>query len=276
MSAFLRYPGFLSKALTLSYDDGSIHDVRLVEKMKEYGIKGTFNICSSYLHRNSGGFSLSLDEAKRLYEGDDTEVAVHGYEHLTLTAVDPSVATRDIMADRDFLEKEFGKVIRGMAYACGAYNDDVVDMLRHCGIEYARTTKSTEDFALPTDWLRLPATCHHKNPRLMELADKFLDSTVASYFWRNKPKLFYLWGHSFEFNNDGNWEILDRFFEKVGGKDDVWYATNGEIYRYCTAFSRLRFSAGLELVDNPSAIDVYINVLGNEVIVPAGKTVRVR
>lgn len=276
MSAFLRYPGFLTKALTLSYDDGSIHDIKLVEKMKQYGIKGTFNLCSSRLLGEKNGFSLSLQEAKELFSGDDTEVAVHGYEHLTLTALDPSVATRDIMADREALEKNFGKVIRGMAYACGAYNDRVVDMLGHCGIEYARTTRSTESFDIPSDWLRLPTTCHHKNPRLMELADKFLDSTEHSYFWRNKPKLFYLWGHSFEFNSDGNWDVIDRFFEKVAGKDDVWYATNEEIYEYCAAFSRLRFSLDMSLVNNPSAIDVYINVLGHETVVPAGKTVKVR
>ena len=44
------------------------------------------------------------------------------------------------------------------------------------GVAYARTVKSTEKFDLPTDWLRLPATCHHNNPRLMELAKKFVEN----------------------------------------------------------------------------------------------------
>ena len=38
MDQFLRFPGFRLKALTLSYDDGTIHDRRLVEIMKKYGI----------------------------------------------------------------------------------------------------------------------------------------------------------------------------------------------------------------------------------------------
>lgn len=45
---------------------------------------------------------------------------------------------------------------------------------RCCGIKYARTTVSTGNFAVSHDRLRLPATCHHDDPRLFELADKFL------------------------------------------------------------------------------------------------------
>ena len=61
-------------------------------------------------------------------------------------------------------------MIRGMAYPYGATSDSVVAALKQCGIAYARTTISTEQFAIPVDWLRLPTTCHHSNPRLMDLA----------------------------------------------------------------------------------------------------------
>ena len=32
------------KVLTLSYDDGIVQDIRLIEIMNKYGLKGTFNI----------------------------------------------------------------------------------------------------------------------------------------------------------------------------------------------------------------------------------------
>ena len=44
------FDGGKRKVLTLSYDDGTIHDRRLVAMMNEYGIRGTFNL-------NSGMFS---------------------------------------------------------------------------------------------------------------------------------------------------------------------------------------------------------------------------
>ncbi len=274
MSAFLRFPNFKSKAFTMSYDDGTIHDKRLVKIMNEHKLAGTFNICS--FGKPGNGWSLSLEEALDTYRGDNIEVAVHCARHLTLTEVSREAATRDVMANKETLESVFKRPITGMAYPCGAYNDSVVEMLGHCGIDYARTTKSTEGFAIPTDWLRMPTTCHHSNPRLDEITDRFLKTESFSYFWKNKPKLFYLWGHSFEFNSDNNWDLIERFADKIADKDDVWYATNIEIFKYVRAFNRLVFSANLEYVENPSALDVYINVLGKEIIVPAGKTVEIK
>ena len=40
------------------------------------------------------------------------------------------------------------------------------------------------------------------------------------------------WGHSYEFDNNDNWEVIENFAEYIGGRDDVWYATNIEIYDY--------------------------------------------
>ncbi len=273
MSAFMRFPNFRDKAFTLSYDDGTCHDIRLAKMINDYKLSATFNLCSFRDPAEESGWKLSESEALEIFSGDNIEVAVHCERHLTLTEVSPSVAARDILANREKLEKLFKKPVTGMAYPCGAYNDDVVGILKNCGIDYSRTTKSTEGFAVPTDWLRMPTTCHHDNPRLMELADKFLESEKFSYFWRNKPKLFYVWGHSFEFPNNNGWSKFEAFLEKVAGKDDVWYATNIEIYKYVRAFNRLVFSTDLEYVENPSAVDVYINVLNKEIVVPAGKIV---
>ncbi len=273
---FLRFPGFKNKALTLSYDDGVIQDKRLIALMQQYGIKGTFNINSGVFSDNySGIFSnrMSLDDATLLYNDSGMEIAVHGVNHISLDRVDSAAAVNEIINDRISLEKIFGRVIKGMAYAYGAYNDEVVNVLKMCGINYARTVISTEGFEIPTDWLRLPATCHHNNPRLMQLAKEFLKTDDVSR-WYDAPKLFYLWGHSYEFDNNNNWNIIEDFFKLVGNRNDIWYATNGEIYNYVTAYDRLEFSAESEIVYNPSAIDVYLAYNGVKSIIPAGKTTK--
>lgn len=43
-----RFPGGLSHALTLSYDDGVETDRRLIDIMRAHGLKGTFNINAGY------------------------------------------------------------------------------------------------------------------------------------------------------------------------------------------------------------------------------------
>lgn len=271
----MRFPDFKEKAVTLSYDDGVAQDKRLIAIMQKYGIKGTFNVNSGMFGKTPTEFKgrMTAEEAYKLYVESGNEVAVHGYKHRSLAEVDSAFALDDILSDRKALEKLFGKLVKGMAYANGSYNDEVVEQLKMSGIHYSRTTVSTEKFDIPTDWLRLSATCHHNNPRLMELAKEFVEGAQSPYFWWKRPRLFYLWGHSYEFDNNDNWNVIEEFCEYVGGREDIWYATNGEIYDYVQAFDRLEFSADGELVYNPSAIDVYLDHLNGRFIVKAGQTV---
>ena len=64
---FLRFPEFRDKALTLSYDDGSIYDRKLIEIMNKYGLKGTFNLNSGFFPEKETGFHLTKREAVALY-----------------------------------------------------------------------------------------------------------------------------------------------------------------------------------------------------------------
>jgi peptidoglycan/xylan/chitin deacetylase (PgdA/CDA1 family) len=273
---FLRYPNFRVKAVTLSYDDGVRQDKRLISIMKKNGLRGTFNINAGIFGTEYTGEEkgrMTVDEAVELYNSSGMEVAIHGYLHLSLAKVDSAIAINDVIKDRVALEKLFGRVIKGMAYANGSYDDSVVELLKNCGVNYSRTVVSTEKFELPTDWLRLPATCHHANPKLMELAEQFVNLPKGRHYWYDTPKLFYLWGHSYEFDGANNWEVIEKFAEYIGNREEIWYATNGEIYEDVTAFDRLDFSTDGSFIYNPSAIDLYLSYKDKQIIVPAGQTV---
>ena len=45
----LLWPGGKRKAFTISYDDGVTQDIRLIELLNKYQIKGTFNLNSGLL-----------------------------------------------------------------------------------------------------------------------------------------------------------------------------------------------------------------------------------
>lgn len=273
MYRMLLFPGFRDKALTLSYDDGVVFDEKLIEIMTRRGLKGTFNLNSGCFAAQTGGRRLTKEDAKALYGATQNEVAVHGVKHFSLSEVDSAMQLKEVLDDRAALEEMFGRVVRGMAYANGVFDDGAVERLTMCNIAYARTVVSTERFDIPVDWLRMPATCHHDNPRLMELARDFLEKPNEGHFWRTGPRLFYLWGHSYEFDDNDNWKTIEDFASYAGGREDVWYATNGEIYDYVQAYRRLEFSAAGTMVRNPSASDVCLNYFGEKCLAPAGKTV---
>jgi len=273
MIIVMRYPGGKSKAITLSYDDGVIQDVRLMKIMDKHGLKGTFNINSGLFPKEDAKDKgkMSRKQVLDLYTNSGHEVAVHGSMHPHYEEMYPPLVTDDVMKDRKELERMFGKIIRGMAYPFGTYNDDVVNCLKACGIAYSRTVESTEWFDIPTDWLRMPATCHHNNPKIMELADRFIEGNrrPGDPCW-----LFYLWGHSYEFDNDDNWNVIEEFAQKTGNREDIWYATNIEIYDYVQAYKQLQYNIDLTKVYNPTQIDLWISHTDIGVIeIKAGETV---
>ena len=55
---------------------------------------------------------------------------------------------------------------------------------------------------------------------------------------------------------------MDEFMQKVSGKEDVWYATNGEIYEYVNAYEKLVYSADGKYIYNPSKIPVWVEIDG--------------
>ena len=83
----------------------------------------------------------------------------------------------------------------------------------------------------------------------------------------------YVWGHSYEFDNDNNWELMEKFCETVGGRDDIWYATNIEIVDYMNAAKNLKYTVDMDKVYNPSAIPVWINVAGQIHKIKQGETI---
>ena len=265
---FLRFPNFKYKALTLSYDDGLIYDEKFLEIISKYGLKATFNICSDKLFNTKKDWYLTKEQAYKLYTKYDCEVACHGATHHPLTEVSIGKVMDEVLTCRDELEKTYKRIIRGFAYPYGVYNDEVVETLKKCGIIYARTVDDTNKFYIPEDFLRLNPTCRHQSPRLMELADEFVEPVDDTFFYNTYPRLFFVWGHTYEFFEDGNWELLENFAKKVGNKEDVWYATNKEVVEYVNAYDKLEFSVDYSFVFNPTDKDIYISYKYKDYLVP--------
>ena len=266
-----------SKVLTLSYDDGVVQDIRLIGILDKYGVKGTFNInTGTYLAedavRERYYGRMKLSEAKELYIGSGHEVAVHTLTHPFLERLKPDEVLTEVLEDRRNIEAQYGVVARGMAYPFGTYSEEVIELLAKCGIAYSRTTKSTMNFKFPENWLALHPTCHHREPTLMEMAKKFAE-TKSKYPSENW--LFYVWGYSYEFDNNDNWNVIEEFAEYIGGRDDIWYATNIEIYDYVKAYENLQTSVDKKIVHNPTATDVWFLQGGKTYCAKAGETIRI-
>ena len=84
----------------------------------------------------------------------------------------------------------------------------------------------------------------------------------------------YVWGHSFEFERNNNWNLIENFCEYVSKNKEIWFATNIEIMRYIKALKKLELSAKRDIVYNPTATTVWISADDKVVKVKGGETIR--
>ena len=280
---YLRFPGGLPKAVTFSYDDGCPQDIRFAQTLTKYGLKCTFNLNSDELR---GAKALTREQIVETFLNCGHEIAVHGYLHRAEGCVRPIEGIRDVLDCRIELENKYGMIIRGMAYPdCGITRfhngtdyQKIKNYLTDLGIVYSRTLGGDNDrFELPTDWHAWMPSMHHNNPHAMEYIDKFLaiKHTPTSYHAGRQPRLLYIWGHSYEFDRNNNWELLDALGQKLEGHDDVWYATNIEIYDYVTAYNSLVYSADGSMIYNPTLRTVWFDRDGVGYCIKSGETIKI-
>lgn len=260
MDFTLLYPGFKKRALTFSYDDGVRQDMELIPLLKKYGFKGTFNLNSGLCGvekeridingRDIDCSRLALDKDQKLYEG--MEIASHALTHPFLETLPLSEQEKEIGEDKKNLERIFRQKVIGFAYPFGTYNLDTFKALDDNGIKYARTVKSTYGFLRPNNWLLWHPTIHHNDPKVFKVFEDFLNTN-------QELALCYIWGHAYEFAMQHNFDIIDKLGNSALGHEDIWDATNGEIYTYLTGAETVYYKKREEgFLVNPSNVDVYL------------------
>ena len=255
------YPEGKIGAITMSYDDGNIADKRLVEIFNKYGFKGTFHLNGGRLVTET---VVAHEEYASLYKGH--EVSCHMYTHPFPKNCPDTVLVNEIMEDRKTLEKACGYTVRGMSYPFGEFSDHAIEILICCGMKYARTTVSTNNFGLPEDFMKWHPTTHHKGD-----LKKLFDAFIAANDRYKRLNCLYIWGHSYEFDRENNWNIIEEFCEYASGRDDIWYATNIEIYDYVTACRNLMVSVDGTKIYNPSNISVWVSADDKPVEIKPGE-----
>ena len=223
------------KAITFSYDDGVTQDIRLIELLNKYGLKCTFNLNSELLSNKGmliregqriSHYKVHPQDVKDIYDGH--EVAVHTLTHPNLTQRDDAEVIRQVETDRLNLSRLVGYEVVGMAYPCGGVNNDdrVAELIKkNTGVRYSRTITTTGSFDLQDNLYRFNPTAFHLDfDELMRLGASFIELKPET------PKIFYIWGHSYEMDYGADyWVKLEEFFKLISNKDDIFYGTNKEV-----------------------------------------------
>ena len=275
------FPEGKTKALLLSYDDGTIHDRKLVQLMNKYHLIGTFHLNSNKLGTDIYFDYLNKAEIKQLYEGH--EVSVHSANHPNLTDISKIDVFYEIAEDRKELERLVGYPVRGMAYPFGNTNDDVVAIIDDLGIEYARTVGDTYNFEIPKDFLRWYPTIHqfakaYWEPNQPEKDKKELEAfykIIADFLATKQLAVLDIWGHSWEMGLDQNkWDETEKFFALLANNPTIHYTKQIDLVDYINAFRNLKFSVDKSSVTNTSSLNICIKINDTVYTVQAGSSMK--
>jgi peptidoglycan/xylan/chitin deacetylase (PgdA/CDA1 family) len=223
------------KAVTFSFDDGVTQDIRLIEILNRYSLKGTFNINSELLGKagqlERNGRTVRHDkvqacELRGIYAGH--EVAAHTLTHPNLTKLEAGEIVRQVEEDRKNLSAFCGYDVVGMAYPCGGVNNDerVANVIKNnTGIKYARTITSTYNFEKQENLFRFNPSVYYIEENFEEIIDSFLA------FEAEAPALLYIWGHSYEMDAEYiSWEKFEAMCAKLANRNEIFYGTNREVF----------------------------------------------
>lgn len=242
-------------ALTTDWDDGTEYDRILIPILNRCGLKGSFNLCSGKLGMDAAqsGWKnfIHAEEVAALYQGH--EVCSHTVSHPRPWSVPLDQLRWEMLEDRRRLESLAGYPVRGfvLPYGWKTGYEWSKEVVRRCGGKYMRHTESVPTFDHPADFLDWKPTCH---------IGEDLKKHWATMLERGKDQpgqLFYLWGHSYEFEDGWGWGVIESFAALASGTPDVWFATKGEVYDYVTAWRNLDWSLDGTLVQNRSAAPVW-------------------
>lgn len=244
------YPDGKYKALIMSYDDGLVQDIQLIQLFNQNKIIGTFNLNSAYLGATRNWFGDSVfqryipkDSLLIVYKNH--EIAAHGAFHKDFVNISDAEILEELNADISVLTELTSREIKSMAYPFGNTNEHIAKVVSTTQITNARTVSDTYKFDLPTDYLIWNPTCH--DSKALDYLDEYLALN------KHELSLFYVWGHSWEFGDEKRWENIVKFCKQIGDRNDIWYTGTGQFTDYIRAIKKV------EIHDNE-----IINPLENE------------
>lgn len=264
------YPGGKSKIFTVTYDDGVLQDIRFVELLNRYGLKGTFNLNSKLMEdefewTHEIGCTikrLSKNTAASLYKGH--EIASHTLTHPYLDHLSEEELMYELQTDKANLEKLFGKEIKGFAVPFDFYSTLIEKCAKKCGFEYVRIPEESHSFVPPEDYFNWKAGIFHLNRKLADCLKSFLSTSEELAF-------FQMVGHSYDLDTENMWGAIEDVFRTVSADNDILPMTTIELIDYLKAMRSAEITDSY--IKNNSDIGLWFRINNNACEIKANEKV---
>lgn len=258
------YPGGKGKAFNITYDDGVLQDIRFVELINKYNIKGTFNLNSQLMEQQFEWTHPNGMAVKRLPENivvdlyNGHEVASHTLTHPYMSDMVYGEIMRQLGRDKASLEQLFGAKVAGFAVPFDYYSPQIAQCAKKCGFEYARMSQESLCYTPSEDYYWWQCGIFHLNPNLDSFVEGFLKT-------KEELALCQIVGHSYDLDAEDMWDKMENIVARIAADRDVVSMTNIELVRYLKAIRSADISGNA--ITNYSDMELWFSVKGSVVSV---------
>jgi len=168
-----------NKSVTITFDDGYYNVYQnAYPLLKKYGLPATIFITTGYVQKQMPLNQIQLrmlgwNEIKEM-SNNAVAIGTHTITHPNLEQVDLETAKEEILRSREEIQANIGKEVKYFSSPYGKDNEDIVNLVRSMGFDYAFGSLSSKRF-------------FRREVNRLILNRTEIDSSVA--FWMFKVKL---------------------------------------------------------------------------------------
>ena len=213
------------KIVCLSFDDGTIYDVKFIELLNKYKLKATLNLNSGlndfvWFYGDKPIKRLNLSEIKCLYDGH--EVCSHSLNHPYFSTLSKEDVIKEVEEDIHKLSLIFDRKICGFAFPFHDQTEqNILDIKENIKcLNYIRY--SYLDYSgIHKDKYHIHINALYDDPTIYDRLEEFINSS-------KEHNLFVIAGHSYEFEVKNDWSKIEDLIKFLSQNDKIQVLTMDE------------------------------------------------
>ncbi len=205
------------KVISLSFDDGTIYDVKFIELLNKYNLPATFNLNSGlcdfvwYYNNEIPIKRLDLKETKDLYSLH--EVASHSLTHPYFSTLSKNEIIKEVKNDISNLTNIFNRKIYGFAFPFHDQTEqNIQDVKNNFDLDYIRYSYLSNEF-LPIDKYHIHINALYDDEDLYVKLEQFKQNNLEN-------SLFVIAGHSYEFEVKNDWNKIEELLQYLSNTNE--------------------------------------------------------
>jgi peptidoglycan/xylan/chitin deacetylase (PgdA/CDA1 family) len=216
------------KIVCLSFDDGTIYDVKFIELLNKYHLPATLNLNSGlkdfvwYYENNFPIERLDLAKYKDIYAGH--EVASHSLTHPYFSSLSKEESIKEVKEDISHLEEIFKTKIEGFAFPFHDQTEEnIQNISKSIPLTYIRYSYLSNDYQ-PKDRFHIPIHALYDDEDIYQKLELFSNNDLEKC-------LFVIAGHSYEFEVKNDWDKIEKLLKYLSENKDIQVKTLKEAVR---------------------------------------------